>query len=157
MNNAINWARRFDPNRIKVNTNTLPRSNGKTNHVVILYMNNNTHAQIILPNNRTKAASFGSGHTRSNLRGKGYGRVLRALATKVAQKAKYKKVLHLSHSNVGKSKRIMRELLGYRQNGPYTNWSLFEFNKNSMNKINGILTNWKNPNATLPKPSSKRA
>lgn len=142
MNNAVNWARKFDPNRIKVNTNTLHRSNGTTNHVVILYMNDDTYAQIVLPSNRTKPASFESGHTRSNSRGKGYGRLLRALATKVAQKAKYKKVLHLGHSTVGNSKYIMREILGYRPKKHYKNWSVFSFQKNSTNKINGVLTNW---------------
>jgi len=150
MNNAINWARRFDPNRIKVNVNTLPRSNGKTNHVVILYTNN-ANVQIILPNNRTKPASFGSGKTHPNYMGRGYGRLLRALATKVAQKAKYKKVLHLGHkmnnkrpnSKVANSSYIMREVLGYRKIHETPSWSVFKFNNNSTNKINGILTKWR--------------
>ena len=163
MNNAINWARRFDPNRVKVNLNNRYMSNGKINKVVILYMNNKANAKIILPNNRTKPAEFGSGFTNNKYAGEGYGRLLRAMATKVAQKAKYKKVLHLGHkmnnkrphSKVANSTYIMRKVLGYRPNKHYKNWSLFEFNKNSMNKVNGVLRKWKT-SATLPKPSSKR-
>jgi hypothetical protein len=126
-------------------------------------MNNKANAKIILPNNRTKPAEFGSGFTNNKYAGEGYGRLLRAMATKVAQKAKYKKVLHLGHkinnkrphSKVANSTYIMRKVLGYRPNKHYKNWSLFEFNKNSMNKVNGVLRKWKT-SATLPKPSSKR-
>jgi len=151
-NNAVNWVNTYDVRRIRVE-----RPN-KNNTKVYLYIVNNgknvAHLEVNLPNNRTKPVEY-SGGTHPSYRRRGYGAVLRALATKMAQLANYKKVSHFGQNinNISKKRGgpyaglasstfIVRKVLGYRPNGPYKHWSLFEFNKNSMNKVNGVLRNF---------------
>ena len=166
-NTAVNWVNTYDPMRVRVER---PNKNNTKVHLYIVNNGKNVaHLEVNLPNNRTNSVEY-SGGTHPNYRGRGYGAVIRALATKMAQIANYKKVSHFGQNINNKSKKrggpnaglasstyIVRKVLGYRQNGPYKHWSLFEFNKNSMNKVNGLLRNWKKTSATLPKPSSKRA
>lgn len=152
-NTAVNWVNMYDPMRVRVNR---PNKNNTKVHLYIVNNGKNVaHLEVNLPNNRTKPVEY-SGGTHPNYTGRGYGAVIRALATKMAQLANYKKVSHFGqnvnnkskkrggpHANLATSTYIVRNVLGYRPNGPYKHWSVFEFNKNSMNKVNGLLRNWK--------------
>lgn len=149
-NTAVNWVSKYDPTRVKVE-----RNNNKAYLSIVNNGKNVANLEIHFPKNRTKPVEY-SGETYPNYTGRGYGALIRALATKMAQIANYKKVSHHGqninnkskkrgglYANIATSTYIVRHVLGYRKNEDYKHWSWFEFDKNSMNKINGLLRKWK--------------